>query len=248
MDIINAYSCPTCNKCYKRYSFFLRHKLVCNSEYISKTNNLPDSIKYPSEIQQTLNYLMCSNNLMREQLKKIQSEKKQEKKLEKKKINLLHWLNKNYYANFDYLTYIKDIELDKKYLNLLKENNVYTVIKDIFNNYFTKERENNCFKAFTIKTNKIYVFLDSKNWKELTYDDMKNIISKVSNEFLSLLNEWQEENKEKIFNDTISSDYLKLLKKINSININNSTFVNKIYNILYNHLKISIQIIEYELY
>ena len=85
MDIINTYSCTTCNKCYKRYSFFLRHKLVCNSEYISKTNNLPESIKYPSEIQQTLNYLMCSNNLMREQLKKIQSEKMETEEAAKRK-------------------------------------------------------------------------------------------------------------------------------------------------------------------
>ena len=102
MDLITPYTCPHCNKCYQRYSFFSRHVLICNSSHISKNNSLPDTIKYPSQIQQTLDYLISSNNELREQLKKIQSEKQ----IEKRKINILCWLNKNHKPEIDYLLYV----------------------------------------------------------------------------------------------------------------------------------------------
>jgi hypothetical protein len=243
MDTIAPYRCPNCNKSYKRYSFFSRHVILCNSSYISKNNNLPDNIKYPSQIQQTLDYLISSNNELREQLKKIQSEKQ----IEKRKIDILSLLNKNYHPEIDYNSFIQNLKVNIKYLYSLQENNIKIVIKEIFNNYFSDERENFCFKAFTIKTNKIYVFTESKIWKELTYDNMKLIISKISLEFLSLLKSWQDENEKKLSCDNISNIYLKLLKKVNTINLNNISFVKNIYNLLYDHLKITYQIIEYEI-
>ena len=242
MDLITQYSCPNCKKCYKRYSFFSRHLLTCNYTVISKINTLPNSIKYPSELQQKIEYLISSNIELREQLRKIQSEKQ----IEKRKINMLDWLNKNYKPELDYIKYIETLKLDNKYLKMLENNDVKIVIKEIFNNYFSNERENFLFKAFTIKTNKIYVFMDTLVWKELTYDNMKLIISKISSEFLLLLKLWQDENEKKLSYDNISNTYLKLIKKVNTININNKTFVCTIYKLLYDHLKINIQTIEFE--
>ena len=43
----------------------------------------------------------------------------------------------------------------------------------------------------------------------------------------------------------LSDTYVKLIKQINSIDINNQNFINKIYKQLYEYLKIDIQIIEY---
>tara|TARA_A100001011_G_C14314143_1_gene847089 strand:+ start:18 stop:752 length:735 start_codon:yes stop_codon:yes gene_type:complete len=243
MDLITPYTCPDCNKCYQRYSFFSRHVLICNSSHISKNNSLPDSIKYPSQIQQTLDYLISSNNELREQLKKIQSEKQ----IEKRKINILSWLNKNHKPEIDYNSFIQNLKLDIKYLHSLQENNIKIVIKEIFDNYFSAERENFCFKAFAIKTNKLYVFTETKVWKELTYDNMKSIISKISLEFLSLLKSWQDENEKKLLCDDVSNTYLKLLKKVNTINLNNISFVKNIYKLLYIHLKTESKIIEYEI-
>ena len=243
MDLITHYSCPNCKKCYQRYSFFSRHILTCNYSTISKTNTLPNTVKHPSLIQQQLDYLISSNMELRELVKKMQSEKL----LEKRKIDILTWLNKNYTPEIDYIKFIETIELDNNYLNQLENNSVKIVIKQIFDNLFPIERENFSFKAFTIKINKIYVFKDSDGWKELTYDNIKQIISKISLQFLMLLKLWQEENRNKLSQNDISNTYLNLIKKINKININNNQFCNSIYRLLYEHLKIKSQIIEYQL-
>ena len=42
--------------------------------------------------------------------------------------------------------------------------------------------------------------------------------------FLLLLKLWQDENEKKLSYDNISNTYLKLIKKVNTININNKTF------------------------
>ena len=59
-----------------------------------------------------------------------------------------------------------------------------------------------------------------------------------------LLQIWYENNKA-IIEYNLSDTYLKLIKKVNSIDINNQNFINKIYKQLYDYLKIDIKIIEY---
>ena len=71
--------------------------------------------------------------------------------------------------------------------------------------------------------------------------------SKISLEFLSLLKSWQDENEKKLSCDNVSNTYLKLLKKVNTINLNNISFVKNIYKLLYVHIKTESKIIEYEI-
>ncbi len=240
MDLTRQYSCPTCNKSYQRYSFFSRHVLTCNTPTISKNNCLPETIKYPSEIKQTLDYLIASNNELREKLKKMQSEKT----IQTNKIDIIDWLNKNYNSEKNYTDYIESITIDNKYLEKLQDNSIKIVLKEILETLFTKD--NSCFKAFTIKTNRVYIFEKNNKWRQLTLVQIKILISKFSSEFIKLLNEWQKENKNKITQDNISNIYLKYLKKINSININNKAFTNNIYRMLYDSLKIYIEPVRYE--
>lgn len=240
MDSISQYSCATCNKTYQRYSFFSRHLLTCNNPGISKNNCLPETIKYPSEIKQTLDYLIASNNELREKLKKMQSEKH----IQTSKIDIIDWLNKNYKSDEDYTQYLETLTIDSKYLEKLQDNSIKIVLKEILETLFT--RENSCFKAFTIKANRVYIFQKSNGWTQLTYLQIKTLISKISSEFIKLLNEWQNENTNRITQDNISNIYLKYLKKINSININNKSFTNNVYRMLYDSLKIYIEPVRYE--
>lgn len=239
MDLTNQYSCSTCNKSYQRYSFFSRHVITCNTT-ISKNNCLPETIKYPSEIKQTLDYLIASNNELREKVKKMQSEKH----IQTSKIDIIDWLNKNYKSEKDYTDYIESITIDSKYLEKLQDNSIKIVLKEILETLFT--RENSCFKAFTIKANRVYIFQKTNGWSQLTLVQIKSLISKFSSEFIKLLNEWQKKNTNKITQDNISNIYLKYLKKINSININNKSFTNNIYKLLYDSLKIYIEPVRYE--
>ena len=236
------YVCKNCNKGYKRHGFYAKHIIQCQP--VKFTLNKPiniDSIKTPSQYEQTLEYLLSHVNELQYKMREMENEKR----IEKKKINILSWLNKKYKPETNYKDYISNLELDINYLQSLQENNLVTVIDEIFNNYFKKTCDNSCLKAFTVKLNKIYVYTEN-NWKELSNSDVKDLMSKILKIFRELLQIWYEKNRG-IIEYNSSDTYLKLVKQVNNININNPNFINKIYKQLYEYLKIPIHIIEYEL-
>ena len=76
------------------------------------------------------------------------------------------------------------------------------------------------------------MYIDN-NWKIFDTAESNLLIIKISKLLLSNLS--QVDN---------SEDYAKLVPLINSININNKSFINKLYKFLYQELKSDIQLIE----
>jgi len=240
MELNLQYVCKNCNKGYKRYGFYAKHIVQCQP--FNVTLNKPintDSIKTTSQCQQTLEYLLSHLDELQHKIKEMENERR----IEKKKIDILSWLNEKYKPETNYKDYISNLYLDSKYLQSLQENNLVTVIDEIFNNCFAKTDDNTCLKAFTIKVNKIYVYTEN-SWKELSNNDLKDLISKIVKIFRELLQNWYEKNRASIEHN-LSDTYLKLVKQVNNISINNPNFINKIYKQLYDYLKIDIKIIEY---
>ncbi len=236
------YVCKNCNKEYKRHGFYAKHIVQCQP--VKFTLNKPvniDSIKTPSQCQQTLEYLLSHVDELQHKMREMENERR----IEKKKVDILSWLNEKYNPETNYSDYISSLDLDIKYLESLQENNLLTVIDEIFNNCFKKTDNNICLKAFTVKVNKIYVYTEN-NWKELSNSDLKDLMSKILKIFRELLQNWYEKNTA-LIKDNLSDKYLKLVKQVNNININNPNFINKIYKQLYDILKVPIKIIEYEL-
>jgi hypothetical protein len=234
------YVCKNCNKGYQRYGYYSKHIVQCQpiDFTLYRPVNL-DSIKTPSQCQQMLEYCLSRMDEFQHKIKEMEKEKQ----IDKKKIDILSWLNKNYKPETCYKGYIDNITLDIKYIQLLQENNLLTVIDEIFNNCFTKTDNSTSFKAFTVKLNIIYVYTEN-SWKIFSHNDTKYLISKLIKNFRELLQIWYENNKA-IIEYNLSDTYLKLIKKVNSIDINNQNFINKIYKQLYDYLKIDIKIIEY---
>lgn len=234
------YVCKNCNKGYQRYGYYSKHIALCQP--IDFTLHRPvnlDSIKTPSQCQHMLEYCLSRIDEFQHKIKEMEKEKQ----IDKKKIDILSWLNKNYKPETCYKEYINNITLGIKYIQLLQENNLLTVIDEIFNNCFTKTDDSTSFKAFTVKLNIIYVYTEN-SWKIFSHNDTKYLISKLIKNFRELLQIWYENNKA-IIEYNLSDTYLKLIKKVNSIDINNQNFINKIYKQLYDYLKIDIKIIEY---
>ena len=211
------YVCKNCNKGYQRYGYYSKHIVQCQpiDFTLYRPVNL-DSIKTPSQCQQMLEYCLSRMDEFQHKIKEMEKEKQ----IDKKKIDILSWLNKNYKPETCYKGYIDNITLDIKYIQLLQENNLLTV-----------------------KLNIIYVYTEN-SWKIFSHNDTKYLISKLIKNFRELLQIWYENNKA-IIEYNLSDTYLKLIKKVNSIDINNQNFINKIYKQLYEYLKIDIQIIEY---
>ena len=238
MDLVAQYCCPNCKKIYKRYPFYTKHVIQCNPRFDIQTNlSIEDKIKYPSQTQQSIEILMASNIELREMIKNLQREKMSQCQ----RIDILKWLNQHYKFDTTFDKYIKNIQIDEKYLDVLDDYNIITTIDKYVKETFVED--NIPIKAFNLKTNKLYVYTN-KEWKMLQQPDLKPFIDIISKQFRTLLSEWYHSNETKMSNDSMSTKYINLVKKINSISINNTSLINNIYKLLYEYFKKDIQFIE----
>ena len=74
------YVCKNCDKGYKRYGFYAKHIVQCQpiDVRINKPVNI-DSIKTPSQYQQTLEYLLTHLDELQHKMREMENEKKIEK-------------------------------------------------------------------------------------------------------------------------------------------------------------------------
>ena len=148
--------------------------------------------------------------------------------------------------DIDFKTYNTQINITRKHLEHIFASNLIESLKEIFIKQF--DINNRCpYKAFEQKENTIYVFCQLNEWKILSIDDFAQLISLISQGFINEFKCWQDENYDQIFTDGFSEIYLINAKKINSMNLNTSKSLNMLYKLLYNHLKVPLNIIEYEI-
>ena len=233
--IIKPYSCCNCGKEYKRYNFYTNHLINCTPETALKKK---EDIKKPSSIEESILYLIKSNNELKKELEKI----KEEKEKEIKKIELIPWLRENYKSDSNFKEFIENLEFDNKILESLLAKKEKELINEIIVTNLQAKRETKCLRCFNIKPNKIYIFTEIKEWKILGINDIKLLLNQINKKLREkLILNYNFENKL-----IDSEDYLKLVKKINNINSNNSAFCNTIYKSLFENLKENIKKIEYE--
>jgi len=238
MTLVAQYCCPNCKKTYQRYPFYTKHVIQCNPR-IDIQSNLPieDKIKYPSQTQQTIELLLASNIEMREMLKNFHREKMSQYQ----KVDILKWLNKNYKLDISFDDYIKNIKIHESYLDILNDNNLINTLDKFIEKTFVGD--NIPIKAFNLKINKLYIYTNEE-WKPLEQPETKTFIDTVTRKFRTLLSEWYHNNETKMSNDMMSTKYINLVKKINSITVTNSSLTKNICKTLYNYCKKDVQVIE----
>jgi len=243
------YNCPTCQKKYKRYIYFSRHKLACCPTSISSEKYPQDQqimssdlLTRPSQVMQILDHLIISNNTLKLEIAELKKQNQQKKQ----KIDIISWLNKNFQPENDFKTYNTHTKITRKHLENVFASNLIESIKEIFIKQF--DIVNLCpYKAFEQKENSIYVFTELNKWKILSISDFAEFIRLISQGLMNEFKCWQDENYDRIFTDEFSEIYLINTKKINSMNLNTSKSLNMLYKVLYNHLKVPLNLIEYEI-
>lgn len=240
------YNCPNCKKKYKRFSYFSRHKLTCCpaslTECIEPAPLSLDMLSQPSKVMQVLEQLVISNNNLRQEL----TELKTQHRTQNKTIDLISWLNKTFIPDQDFKVYIADIQITRRDLENVFTDNLIDAVKDIFIRQFNL-LDKSPYKAFEKKANTIYVFTGSDGWKILSLTDFAQFIKVISQGFTEEFQKWQNENMHQLYTESFSDMYLTNVKKINKINLNTEQSLNKLYKLLYNHLQVRLNIVEYEI-
>lgn len=218
------YTCPNCKKNYKLYHNYSKHTLICSQKYKDIKNQTP-TIEQPSTIQQTLEYLLKSVAEMKETIAILQ----RENALKSQKISIFEWLTRTYANPICYRDLINTMTLNCSHFFQAKDINV--LFEELTHTFDAKNPQLS-LKAFDIKSNVLYVYIDN-HWKLFDTYESNLLIIKLSKVLLCNLSQLNN-----------NEDYPKLVPLINSININNKNFINKLHKFLYQHLSTSIQLIE----
>ena len=223
MNTMNIqYDCPNCKKSYKLYNNYSKHTVICSQKYKDISKPITN-IEQPSSIQQTLDYLLKSVAEIKESIKTIQ----RENTLKYQKISIFEWLTRTYSNTLCFKEFVNNLKLNNK--QFFQKQDISVLFEELRSLFINEQLP---LKAFNIKPNILYVYIDN-NWKIFDTAESNLLIIKISKLLLSNLS--QVDN---------SEDYAKLVPLINSININNKSFINKLYKFLYQEVKSDIQLIE----
>lgn len=248
-----TYDCQYCEKKYKNKKSYDKHNLLCN--VIRKTpkerkleNEIYDSIPNMREMYNIIQQLIVKNDKLEKQVNKMSSWIHNNKK----KINVIDWLNDNSKPLSDYNSWIETIDITANDMETFVKYNYIEGINQIIRKLIETSNINMDvqeipIRAFEQKENSLFIF-NGTNWEIMSSLQMEMIFKKISKGLLSQLKAWQDKNKHRLSGDSSFSDiYIQYVKKIIAGDMSREQQQYKIKQCFYNNLKVNIKnIIQYE--
>lgn len=237
----------TCKYCFKKYSrpsFYQRHMLMCERK--NKTNgDSQEKIFTLSEVTEILGELM-------EKVNKLEIENEEFRKYvvkQKKKCNILEWLQENKECSIHFDAFLEKIILtERDLMGVFESNNTCNGITNLILKYFPIENRNDFpIVSFFQNKNCFYIFKNDK-WSLMKEKEYKSFINKFTSQLLKLFKVWFDNNKKNLFRSEEShEEYFQNLEKIigksNQMGENHKKIKSNIYEYLKYDLK---QITEYQ--
>lgn len=255
-----GYQCLSCKREYKEKYNCLRHSACC--EFLCKTrleqNKEIDSIEQiptQKELYKLIQELAYRNE-------KLEKEVATLKQTQKRKLNILDWLNSNETSrqNITFIEWVNREVLPRipETLASVYENNLSTGLIDLFERALNSITDLNelPIRAYENKTNVFYVLkkINSANeWVTISNTDLTNILSQIGYQFIVQFKKtWFIPNQERVERDEHYKDlYVNYYQKILGGNekITEETRNQKVRQYLYSKLKQNIKtIIEYDIF
>lgn len=226
--------CSNCGKQYTEECWYRRHVEKCKLINVIEQKKEMTNV----ELTRTVQYLL---EVVREQNTKIQSLKKWACR-EKKKCNIIEWLNSCYEETQSITLFTKSILITEREMNYIFKTDFVEGILTILQNILVGH--NIPIRCFDKDRNKFYIKKD--NWV-CELNEVNNLIDIIVTKIVELFSKWTKDNSRKVLNEKTNDDYLKKL----DILILNTQEKKKKYPIiqkkLYTYLKESLKsIVEYE--
>ncbi len=166
------HKCMLCNKLYKSPKFLRKHYIKCSFKH--KINILDCN----DDLFNLMSNLLVANERLTERVKKLETLTYKEKK----KINVLNWLNDNKILSINYDRFIENIEINRDLLEIVYNEGIIEGITSILNENLSKceEKPLMCFEE------KSYVLYEKTidGWKKLKDDEFKKGVCYLQREIL----------------------------------------------------------------
>jgi hypothetical protein len=250
--------CHYCAKGYKTRNRLEKHVTLCEIIYKSKNtkntkknenNDDEDDDELPSQrrLYQMLIELSQKYNRLEEKVDKMNKWVTKEKK----KINVIEWLNENVKPNdmFVFETYHEKLKMEEEDIQQLFQTSFYEVFHKLVSNAIENvEVKQRTFFSFQQKPNQIYIYQQEGGWQVASREKLTQFINRCHRKVTKALSEWKKLNTQKINgDDKYAIQYDKTLSKLMSLEWKNDATWNKSKNILHTIFSIDMkQVIEYE--
>ena len=264
--------CVYCGKGYKSRTGYEKHAILC--ELIDRTKK-----KKKLRIIDEIDEVMPSNRQMYHMLLELsQKYSNLEKKMEemskfvvkqKKKINILEWLNNNLIPTFVFEELPSKITTTTQTIELLLNNTFHDILNDMFEANIYKNVElcgNDMYPLFSLtqKPNTFYYYTTIQGqvqaipgqaqdqpkyeWRELSKDKLVWFLNIIHMKITKLFTEWKKIHKQEIAeNDSKSSICDKATIKLMSQAFKEDKYYTKVKSLLYNKMKCDMKtLIEYD--
>jgi hypothetical protein len=189
---------------------------------------------------------------------KLENEIAKLKHLQKRKINIIDWLQKTQHPNITFIEWINSsvIIKIKDVLETVYSNDLLTGFNKLFDIVLENHTEALPIRAYENKAGVFYVYKKSENesggiWKQISNNDFDSILSQISRQFIVEFKRiWFDPKKELIETDEKCKDvYIDYYERILGGNerISEAVRFQRVRNALYNNIKQNIKsVIEYD--
>lgn len=262
------YICLNCSKKYKNKNNYDKHLLICNvmSKSIkerARENCELDNTPTIRELYSIILHLTNKCEIMEKKIEKLSNVYNKEKK----KINVLEWLNTNkIYVDGDekeipvFQEWINTINIVEEDMNYVSEHTFLDGLKHIIKRLL-READNEDYnmyipiRAFDQRENLFYIYdyddtnepnetiNDSreKKWALMSQEKINQLFTKISKGLITQLRIWKDKNIHRISEDSFTQVYANHLKKITGGQLTIQQQQNKFRKYLYNSIKINIK-------
>lgn len=247
------YQCKYCNKIYIRKYAYNNHFEKCkfyksrctiikeeNSEFLNNNNetniNFSNFTIYKMLIDLTNKY---------EKLQKDYDEIKKFVETNKKKVDVITYLNNNFnfdFDNFDFHDFINSINISLEDLEIIFKKDYVDGIVNIILNKINILENNVPLKGFSTKENILYIYLKSlKSWIQISNEELQKTIKYFSKNILNQFSKWEIETKKTMKPDYFSEIYILNMKKVLGGNYDYKNLNNLVKSRLYKNIKTNVK-------
>ena len=269
--------CIYCGKEYKKKSNYDKHLLFCEIIYRSKErkNKVNDDdeeifvLPTPKKMYFMLLEMADKYNKLEEKMEQMTKWVRTENN--KKKINLLEWLNNPSTHNKPEFTFdemINKVIIIDSDIEYLFHHSTIETINEIFTHSLYSLGNSDSgnilpLQMFTQKNNLFYIYNKNLNhnfntdfnnneiicWHELSKEKLIKFLNSLHLKIVKAMSEWRKKNKDKINeSDSCAIIYDKAFAKLMNIDFKCDSTLNKIKSMIYSNMKTDVKnIIEYDI-
>lgn len=242
------FECHHCSKHYKIKKAYDRHILICG--VISKTtkerkreNEEYENIPSMKEMYEMIQILIVKNDNLEKQVNKMSKWINN-----KKKVNVIEWLNENNIPPINFNQWLETIEITSEYMEFVFDHNFVEGINLTARELVNKDLETLPMKSFEQKEGVLYIYNGIENkWEIINSSQFDTLFIKITKGLLGQLKLWQDKNRQRLYQHGFTEKYIENVKKITGGDLSKEQQNNKLKMAFYNALKVNIKnIVQYE--